>query len=153
MPASLGTEEALLNCFLKKAEFAATKSFLGMQGGITLEKKTTEKEGFEKEITEANGWKRKELDALEWVVVKSEGATGFTAYKNKAAITLVSAAKEIKVEKKLETFTIKKEELQANDKANTTNVFVFGKLTIAVTLNEATAKFEIPAEELIVEAE
>ena len=50
MPASLVTEEKLLELFLKKAEWTASKSYLGMQGGITLEKKTTEKECFEKEI-------------------------------------------------------------------------------------------------------
>jgi hypothetical protein len=153
MPASLGVEELLLELFLKKAEWTATKSYLGMQYSLTIEKKTTEKECKEKEITEANGWKRKELDALEWEVTKSEGATGFTTFKNKNAIELVAAAKEIKEERKLETFTVKKEALQANDKAESKNVFIFGKLTIPVTLNEATSKFEIPAKEMIVECE
>lgn len=153
MPASLVTEEKLLELFLKKAEWTASKSYLGMQGGLVLEKKTTEKECKENEITEANGWARKELDTQEWEVTKAEGAAGFTVYKNKNAITLVTAAKEIKVEKKLETFTVKKNALQANDEASSGGNFVFGKLTIAVTLNEATSKFEIPAKELIVECE
>ncbi len=153
MPASLGVEELLIELFLTKKGWTATESFLGMAGGITLEKKTTEKEVKEKEITEANGWKRPRLDNIEWETTKAEGATGFTAYKNKNAITLVSAVKEIKEEKKLEVFVVKKEALQANDKAESKTIFVFGKLTVPVTLNEATAKFEIPAKEFIVEAE
>jgi hypothetical protein len=154
MPASLGTEEALIKLLIAKGEWVATKSYLAMAKIAAPTKITTEKEFEENEITEANGWKRQELDALEYeVTTKGEGATGFTIIKNKNAITLVSAAKEIKSELKLESFAVKKEALQANDKANTTNVFLFGKLTTPVTLNEATSKFEIPAKEFIVECE
>src|ERR1700680_1631788 len=154
MPASLGTEEALLKLLMQKGEWTDTKCYLGMTSPAAPTKKTTEKEYKEAEVTEANGWKRPELDALEYeIATKAEGATGFTILKNKNAIVLVSAVKEIKEERKLETFVVKKEALQASDAANTTNVFLFGKLTIPVTLNEATSKFEIPAKELIVECE
>jgi hypothetical protein len=152
MPASLGTEELLLKLLVTKGAWTATKSYLGM-ATTAVEKKTTEKVFGENEIKEANGWKRPHLDELEWEFVKAEGATGFTAIKNKNAIVLVSAAKEIKEEKKLEVFCLKKEEKQANDKAETANILVFGKLTTPVTLNEATSKFEIPAKELIIECE
>lgn len=154
MPASLGTEEALIKLLIAKGEWAATKSYLGMTKLAAPTKKTTEKEYKENEVTEANGWKRKEVDTLVYeVATKAEGATGFTIIKNTEAVVLVSAAKEIKEELKLETFVIKLHSLQAEDTAVTTSVYLFGKLTIPVTVNEAVSKFEIPAKELIVECE
>jgi hypothetical protein len=155
MSASLGTEEHLLELFVKEAEWAKTKSWMGLSSlkPSELTKKVTEKEFGEKEVTEANGWKRPQLSNIEWTVKKGEGETGFTTFENKNAIEFIKAVKEIKEERKLETITVKKEEKQANDKTESKNLFLNGKLTTPITVNEATAKAEFAAGELKLECE
>lgn len=153
MPASLGTEEKLLELILKKAEWTARKAYLGVSAlkPTELTKKTTAKEFGEKEFKEAEGWARVEIDAIEWEVEKAEGETGFTKFKNKNAITLskITGAEE----KTLETFAVLEKAKQTEDAASSAGIYVFGKLTTKVTLNKAITTFEFAPKELVIECE
>jgi hypothetical protein len=151
MPASLGTEEKLLELLLKKKAWTETKAYIGLSTLAAPTKKTTAKEFGEAEFKEAEGWKRIEVDTIEWETVKAEGATGFTIFKNKNAIVFekITGAEE----KTLETFAILEKAKQSEDAAESKGIFLFGKLTTKVTINKATTEFSIPAKELVIECE
>jgi len=156
VPASLGTEERVLNLILKKAEWAAAKAYLGLSSiaPAALKKQTTAKEFGEAEFKEAEGWARVEVDTIEWEVTKGEGTEAEakkTKYVNKNAITFkaITGAEE----KKLETFAVLEKAKQGEDAAESKGIYVFGKLTTPVTINKATTEFTIPAKELVMECE
>src|SRR5438128_2227121 len=119
MPVSLGTEEALLKLLVAKGAWTEKKAWLGLSAFKPTEllKKTTAKEFGEKELKEAEGWTRVEIDAIEWEVTKSEGESGFTIIQNKNAITgfgKITGAEE----KVLETFAVLEKAKQSEDAAS-----------------------------------
>ncbi len=151
MPTSRKTEEKLLELLLKNKEWTATKCYLGLSSykPSELTKAKTAKEFGEHELTNAEGWTRVEVDAITWEVVKEEGETGGTKFKNEAAITgfgKVTGAEE----KVLETFAIVPKLKQSED--STTDILVFGKLTTKITVNK-TSTVEFAAKELVIECE
>ncbi len=156
MPASGKTELRLIKALIKNETFTATKAYIGMSSlsPTALTKATTEKEFKENEITEANGWKRLEIDGIEWEE-KEEGGNEAeekkTFLQNKNVISIVTVVGEIKEERKLETFAIKQHALQAEDEASNKAMYLIGKLETPTILNASTAKFEIPPKKLIIE--
>lgn len=149
MPAGLALEEVILKWLVAKGAITTEqKCWLGL---VTegMEKKTTEKAAGEKELKEAEGWTRVEIDAIEWEVEKAEGATGFTKIKNKNAITgfgKITGAEE----KTLKEAVIHLHQKQSEDGATSEGVRGFGKLETQITVNK-TSTVEIPAKGLVIE--
>jgi hypothetical protein len=153
MPASLGTEEKLLELILKEKEWAAKKVWLGLSAlkPSELKKETTAKVFGENELKAAEGWTRVEIGGIEWEVEKELGETGGTKFKNKNAVTgfgKVTGAEE----KTLETFAVLAKKLASEDEASSAGILVFGKLTTKITVNK-TSTVEFAAKQLIIECE
>ena len=147
MPASGGTETKILELFLAKAGWTASKSYLGLStySPTALTKAITAKQFGEHEPAEGNEWVRVETDSIEWTKKEeggNESEAKATYWENKNVIKGAGGAGEFKKltagEYKLETFAILEKAKQSEDPAESKGIFVFGKLTTVITINSAS---------------
>ncbi|HEX4437586.1 MAG TPA: hypothetical protein VH061_12410 [Solirubrobacteraceae bacterium] len=152
MPVSQRMEEKLLEALLSKANYTATKQYIGLatMKPSELTKSVTAKVFGEKEPKETDGWVRIEVDGPEWEMVKGEGETGPTIWVNKKPI--VWKPPVTKGSYTLETFALVPKSKQSEDEAADAISF-FGRLTTAVSISATTTELTIPAKQLELTAE